>query len=346
MVRGGNAREALRRVAGALSSPPGGAARGSATARASGRGPPVALGLVKNKNNPGGSLLAPGHHAATWFPGPRSHWTARGSIHAGSFALSPILRDDDERDAAMSTSRARTLHTSARRHLAAKLPTSAKQSAKAAANANANAVSTTTTDPADSHDKGFKRSAVDIANDKRALHAVNVAMYSNTAIFCCKMGAYCVTGSSAMLAEAVHSVADIVNQGLLRVGINSSAKAPDAKYNYGYRRERFVWSLISAVGVFFMVRVYFHLRTGNCTDVFYSQGSGVSVMHGVHNIMHPTDLQHIYVGIGVLGASAAIDSYSLYVAYEALKANAAAKGMALDEFVKVSLFYFNFHMGN
>jgi solute carrier family 30 (zinc transporter), member 9 len=69
--------------------------------------------------------------------------------------------------------------------------------------------------------------------------------------------------------------------------------------------------------------------------VFYSQGSGVSVMHGVHNIMHPTDLQHIYVGIGVLGASAAIDSYSLYVAYEALKANAAAKGMALDEFVKV-----------
>lgn len=65
------------------------------------------------------------------------------------------------------------------------------------------------------------------------------------------------------------------------------------------------------------------------------------MMHGVHNIMHPTDLQHIYVGIGVLGASAAIDSYSLYVAYEALKANAAAKGMALDEFVKVSLFYFN-----
>ena len=58
-------------------------------------------------------------------------------------------------------------------------------------------------------------------------------------------------------------------------------------------------------------------------------------MHGVHNIMHPTDLHNIYVGIGVLGASAAIDSYSLYVAYEALKANAAAKGMALDEFVKV-----------
>ena len=78
------------------------------------------------------------------------------------------------------------------------------------------------------------------------------ASASFSAIFCCKMGAYCVTGSSAMLAEAVHSVADIVNQGLLRVGINSSAKAPDAKYNYGYRRERFVWSLISAVGVFFI----------------------------------------------------------------------------------------------
>jgi len=90
---------------------------------------------------------------------------------------------------------------------------------------------------------------------------------------------------------------------------------------------------VRAAGAFLFI---FVRAIGLTTSVvFYSQGSGVSVMHGVHNIMHPTDLQHIYVGIGVLGASAAIDSYSLYVAYEALKANAAAKGMALDEFVKV-----------
>lgn len=102
-------------------------------------------------------------------------------------------------------------------------------------------------------------------------------------------------GSSAMLAEAVHSVADVVNQGLLHVGINSSSKAPDTNYNYGYRRERFVWSLISAVGVFFM-------------------GSGVSVMHGLHGMCNPVhDIEHIWVGLSVLGASAAIDSFSLAV---------------------------------
>jgi zinc transporter 9 len=57
------------------------------------------------------------------------------------------------------------------------------------------------------------------------------------------------------------------SQSLLLLGIKSSAKAPDAQYNYGYRRERFVWSLISAVGVFFM-------------------GSGVSVAHGVHSLWY------------------------------------------------------------
>ena len=77
-----------------------------------------------------------------------------------------------------------------------------------------------------------------------------------------------------------------------------------------------MWSLISAVGVFFM-------------------GSGVSVMHGLHGIMHPVnEVEHIWVGLSVLGASALIDSYSLVVAYRALAANAAAKDMSLRDFVK------------
>ncbi|EEH57471.1 cation diffusion facilitator family [Micromonas pusilla CCMP1545] len=170
-------------------------------------------------------------------------------------------------------------------------------------------------DAASGISRDAKSKRTDAANDVRALHAVNVAIKANTAIFACKLGAYAVTGSSAMLAEAVHSVADVVNQGLLHVGINSSTRAPDAKYNYGYRRERFVWSLISAVGVFFM-------------------GSGVSVAHGVHSAWNPMELEHIWIGLGVLGASAAIDSYSLLVAYRALVDNAAAKEMTLREFVE------------
>jgi zinc transporter 9 len=148
------------------------------------------------------------------------------------------------------------------------------------------------------------------------MRAVNVAVKANTLIFFTKLGAYGVTGSSVMLAEAVHSAADILNQSLLWLGIRSSNKAPDENYNYGYRRERFVWSLISAVGVFFA-------------------GSGVSVAHGVHTLLAPdAQVEHIGVGIGVLAASAAVDAYSLRVAYAALRDNAAARSMSLTDFVR------------
>ena len=211
---------------------------------------------------------------------------------------------------------------------AAKLPTSAKKAkASEAREPRSNDDATTrretkTTSPleyADDRERLFgasRGSDLDARNDARAMRAVNVAVKANTLIFFTKLGAYGVTGSSVMLAEAVHSAADILNQSLLWLGIRSSNKAPDENYNYGYRRERFVWSLISAVGVFFA-------------------GSGVSVAHGVHTLL-ATDAQveHIGVGIGVLAASAAVDAYSLRVAYGALRDNAAARSMSLTDFVR------------
>jgi len=216
---------------------------------------------------------------------------------------------------------------------AAKLPTSAKK-AKAEAKGAKEAkeakdddektsdekTKTKTNDSyADDRERLFgaalaRDSDLDAQNDARAMRAVNVAVQANTLIFFTKLGAYGMTGSSVMLAEAVHSAADILNQSLLFMGIRSSAKAPDENYNYGYRRERFVWSLISAVGVFFA-------------------GSGVSVAHGVHTLLNPTPVEHAFVGIGVLAASAAIDAYSLRVAYVALRENAEARNMSLAEFI-------------
>ena len=219
---------------------------------------------------------------------------------------------------------------------AAKLPTSAKK-AKAEAKGAKEAkeakdddektsdekTKTKTNDSyADDRERLFgaalaRDSDLDAQNDARAMRAVNVAVQANTLIFFTKLGAYGMTGSSVMLAEAVHSAADILNQSLLFMGIRSSAKAPDENYNYGYRRERFVWSLISAVGVFFA-------------------GSGVSVAHGVHTLLAPggAQVEHIGVGIGVLAASAAVDAYSLRVAYAALRDNAAARNMSLTDFVR------------
>ncbi len=68
-----------------------------------------------------------------------------------------------------------------------------------------------------------------------------------------------------MLAEALHSLADVLNQVLLRVGVLKALKAPTARHPYGHMRDRFVWSLISAVGIFFL-------------------GAGASVLHGLHTL--------------------------------------------------------------
>ena len=155
-------------------------------------------------------------------------------------------------------------------------------------------------------------------NDERSLKAVSTAISANTAILMCKLGGYAVSGSPSMLAESVHSVADIANQALLRYGIVSSKRKPDATHNYGYHRERFVWSLISATGVFFL-------------------GSGLSISHGVNALTAtggPQAAEKPEIALAILGASLALEAYSAYVAYEALKLNAIDRGMTMTQFIK------------
>ena len=155
-------------------------------------------------------------------------------------------------------------------------------------------------------------------NDERSLKAVSTAISANAGILLCKLGGYVVSGSPSMLAESVHSVADIANQALLRHGIVSSKRKPDATHNYGYHRERFVWSLISATGVFFL-------------------GSGLSISHGVNALTAtggPQAAENPEIALAILGASLALEAYSGYVAYDALKLNAIDRGMTIMQFIK------------
>jgi len=155
-----------------------------------------------------------------------------------------------------------------------------------------------------------------INDDKlRALHPVHIAIACNGAIFIGKLGMYAFGGSSSMLAECVHSLADVCNQILLRVGILGSLKAPDDTYNYGFNRERFVWALISAVGIFCL-------------------GAGVNVVHGIHNIADPQPVEHVLESIGVLALSAVAEGYSLMVAYKHMKETAKRNNMGLWEAIQ------------
>ncbi len=69
-----------------------------------------------------------------------------------------------------------------------------------------------------------------------------------------------------------------VLQLLLRTGIQRSKKAPSALHPYGYMKDKFVWSLISAVGIFCL-------------------GAGVTVVHGFHGLFVQTQLEHLTAGL-------------------------------------------------
>lgn len=136
--------------------------------------------------------------------------------------------------------------------------------------------------------------------------AVGTAIGGNALVMVLKFIAFAFTGSGAMLSEAIHTGADLLNQILLLVGIVRSERRPDERFQYGYGRARFVWALISAVGIFFL-------------------GCGVTVYHGVHSLFHPAPLSNLSWAIGVLILSFVIEGAVLWVAYRQLKTAAAGR---------------------
>ncbi|KAL0341759.1 UNVERIFIED_CONTAM: Metal tolerance protein C4 [Sesamum calycinum] len=144
--------------------------------------------------------------------------------------------------------------------------------------------------------------------DDHGQRAVTTALWCNFLVFSLKFGVWLSTSSHVMLAEVVHSVADFANQALLAYGLSSSRRAPDALHPYGYSKERFVWSLISAVGIFCL-------------------GSGATIVHGVQNLWTCQPPEHIEYAALVIGGSFVIEGASLFVAVNAVRKGAAAEGM-------------------
>ncbi len=135
---------------------------------------------------------------------------------------------------------------------------------------------------------------------------VAMAIGGNSLVMVAKFVAFGITGSGAMLSEAIHTLADVLNQILLMVGIVRSEKPADGDYRYGYGQERFVWALISAVGIFFL-------------------GCGVTLYHGISSLMHPHEVSGLGWAVGVLLFSLAVEGVVLYVAARALLRAAAGE---------------------
>ena len=129
--------------------------------------------------------------------------------------------------------------------------------------------------------------------------AVVTAIAGNSLVMFAKFIAYWFTGATSMFSEAIHTLADLLNQILLLVGIVRSEKSADPDFAYGYMAERYVWALISAVGIFFL-------------------GCGVTIYHGVESLLSGHhELKSLTWAVGVLIFSLILEGYVLYVAVKA-----------------------------
>ena len=125
--------------------------------------------------------------------------------------------------------------------------------------------------------------------------AVVAAVFGNGMLTVIKFIAFAMSGSGSMFSEAMHSMADTANQALLYAGIRSSERPADAMFPYGYGRDRYFFSLMSAVGVFVL-------------------GCGVTLYHGVHMLLNPSQIGEIGISVGVLIVSFVVDGFVLATA--------------------------------
>ena len=88
--------------------------------------------------------------------------------------------------------------------------------------------------------------------------AVIAAAIANAGIALTKFLAFLATGSSSMLSEAIHSLADTGNQFLLLIGGKRSRRAPDPEHQFGYGRTRYVYSFVVAIILFMLVYYRIH----------------------------------------------------------------------------------------
>jgi len=137
---------------------------------------------------------------------------------------------------------------------------------------------------------------------KTATKVVYAALAGNLAIALIKFAAAAITGSSAMLSEAVHSLVDTVNELLLLYGMKRAAKAPDESHPFGYGRELYFWSFIVTLLVFAL-------------------GAGVSFYEGVVHIRNPEIITNPLINYLVLAVSFVCEGASWFVALKAFRAS-------------------------
>lgn len=125
--------------------------------------------------------------------------------------------------------------------------------------------------------------------------AIIAAFLANLGIAIAKFIGFLITASASLLAEAVHSVADTGNQGLLILGGKRAKKRATPEHPFGYGRERYFWSFVVAL-------------------VLFSMGGLFAIYEGVEKLRHPHETESLGVAIGILSVAIVLESFSLRTA--------------------------------
>jgi cation diffusion facilitator family transporter len=130
--------------------------------------------------------------------------------------------------------------------------------------------------------------------------AVVAALLANLGIAAAKFVAFGLTGATALLAEAIHSVADSGNEALLGIGGVRAQRAPTSQHPFGFGRERYFFAFVVAL-------------------VLFSLGSLFAIYQGADKLVHPSTVEDPTVGFAVLGVAAILESLSIRTAARAAR---------------------------
>ena len=144
------------------------------------------------------------------------------------------------------------------------------------------------------------------ANSKKVIYA---ALAGNALIAVTKFVAAGITGSSAMLAEGIHSVVDTGNQGLMLHGTARANKPADDRHPFGYGRELYFWAFVVAILIF-------------------AVGAGVSLYEGVIKVLHPHPVTNPVVNYLVLLLAMGFEGWAFSVAFKEFRQIKGERGIS------------------
>jgi cation diffusion facilitator family transporter len=143
---------------------------------------------------------------------------------------------------------------------------------------------------------------------KSSKSVIFAAFSANLFIAAVKFVVAYFSASSAMLAEAIHSSADTLNQVLLFVGIKKASKKADELHPFGFSGEAYFWSFIVAI-------------------ILFTSGAIFSIYEGINKLRHPAPVSHIQYALLVLVIAIGAEAFSLRIAFRKINIERGETGL-------------------